>query len=515
MIAFTLAQLAAFAPCEVLAGNAVKLPVEQVTITHVSTSSQEIGENCLFIPLKGERFDAHKFIADALSRGAVACATHLSEEEILALLSPEEQERYHKWREQAYLLKCTDTLRLLGRCGELVRNQSPALIGAITGSCGKTSAKEMTAAILSHCGSTLYTAGNFNNDVGVPLTLLRLDEKQPFAIIEQGASHLQDIARTAEFVAADYALITNVGEAHILGFGSREGVYKGKSEILDHLFTLHPVDKSEQSPTAALKREVGFGIVPADSLWWPRWQEDYAEAVQHGKLLSFGESEQATMQVSHIVEQGEKLSFHLHCHDERFPLDGDFCLQMLGRHNALNAAGAALLSLVMGANAEAVQLGLNSSQLISGRLTPEHYGQLTVIDDAYNASFNAVLAAVDTLSKQQGVRILVLGDMGELGDAEIELHEQVGAYAAGKIDWLVCIGPLSQYCVEAMGHKACHFLKHEDLLAVLEAHVSECLDAGKEVCCLVKGSHAMHMEKVVSALQELGKKRLASEAASK
>ena len=440
MIAFTLAQLAAFAPCEVLAGNAVKLSVEQVTITHVSTSSQEIGENCLFIPLKGERFDAHKFIADALSRGAVACATHLSEEEILALLSPEEQERYHQWREQAYLLKCTDTLRLLGRCGELVRHKSPALIGAITGSCGKTSAKEMTAAILSHCGSTLYTAGNFNNDVGVPLTLLRLDEKQPFAIIEQGASHLQDIARTAEFVAADYALITNVGEAHILGFGSREGVYKGKSEILDHLFTLHPVDKIEQSPTAALKREVGFGIVPADSPWWPRWQEDYAAAVQQG---------------------------------------------------------------------------LNSSQLISGRLTPEHYGQLTVIDDAYNASFNAVLAAVDTLSKQQGVRILVLGDMGELGDAEIELHEKVGAYAVGKIDWLVCIGPLSQYCVEAMGQKACHFLKHEDLLAVLEAHVSECLDAGKEVCCLVKGSHAMHMEKVVSALQELGKKRLAGKAESK
>ena len=483
---------------------------QEVEIKHVSTSSKDItaGDQTLFIPLKGERFDGHDFILDALRAGACAFATHKSEDELLAAMDSSQQQEYKRLRVHCYVLQCADTLRFLGQCGELVRQKSHALIGAITGSCGKTTVKEMSAAILSQCAKTLFTAGNFNNDVGVPLTLLRLKEHQPYAIVEQGASHLQDIARTAEFVEADFALITNVGDAHILGFGSHEGVYHGKSEILDHLYYLHPVAEHHVVQTPKSEREVGIGIVPADNEWWPQWQQDYAAALKAGKLLSFGEHADATMQVSQIEEKAESISFHLHCKDERFPLDADFTLQMLGRHNAINAAGAALLALVMGADAEAVKQGLEVAQLIKGRLTPQHFGLLTVIDDAYNASFNAVLAAIDTLNKQEGLRILILGDMGELGNDEIALHEAVGRHAQNKIDLLLCIGPLSQYCVQAMGHQACHFLRHGDLIQVLQARVAEALAMQRPVCCLVKGSHAMHMEQVVSALQELGKQRL-------
>ena len=463
---------------------------QEVEIKHVSTSSKDIsaGDQTLFIPLKGERFDGHDFILDALRAGACAFATHKSEDELLAAMDSSQQQEYKRLRVHCYVLQCADTLRFLGQCGELVRQKSHALIGAITGSCGKTTVKEMSAAILSQCAKTLFTAGNFNNDVGVPLTLLRLKEHQPYAIVEQGASHLQDIARTAEFVEADFALITNVGDAHILGFGSHEGVYHGKSEILDHLYYLHPVAEHHVVQTPKSEREVGIGIVPADNEWWPQWQQDYAAALKAGKLLSFGEHADATMQVSQI--------------------DADFTLQMLGRHNAINAAGAALLALVMGADAEAVKQGLEVAQLIKGRLTPQHFGLLTVIDDAYNASFNAVLAAIDTLNKQEGLRILILGDMGELGNDEIALHEAVGRHAQNKIDLLLCIGPLSQYCVQAMGYQACHFLRHGDLIQVLQARVAEALAMQRPVCCLVKGSHAMHMEQVVSALQELGKQRL-------
>ncbi len=517
MQAFKLQELLSLAQLQLPLESSEQEQVLALEIKSVSTSSREIGEQCLFVPLKGERFDGHDFIMSALEQGAVAFASAMSKQELLSRCEVDKRDAFAALMHKAVIIPCPDTLRFFGQCGQLVRQKcAPQLVlGAITGSCGKTSVKEMTASILSQCGTTLFTQGNFNNDVGVPLTLLRLDQSQQFAIIEQGASHLQDIARTAEFVEADYALITNVGQAHILGFGSREGVYHGKSEILDQLFALHPL-KNEGAGAgtgagagAGSERRGGFGIVPADSEWFAKWQEDYADFVAAGKLLSFGEMDHATMQVSNIVvnSQEESLSFHLHCADQRFPLDADITLPVLGRHNAINAAAAALLALTMGATAEAVVAGLSSAKLMQGRLSAQHYKNLTVIDDAYNASFNAVIAAIDTLSAQNGVRILILGDMGELGDEEILLHEKVGSHAQGKIDLLLCIGPLSQYCVQKMGHQALHFLHHEDLIAMLQGKIEQEIAAGHHVSCLVKGSHAMHMEKVVAALQDFGKKQ--------
>ncbi len=426
-------------------------------IKKVSTDSRDC-KGALFIALKGERFDAHDFIGKAVENGAAAVGVS----------------RDISLPAGVSVIKCADTLRLLGLAGLLVRQKCPAKVVSLTGSCGKTTVKELTAAILSEVGKTQCTKGNFNNDVGVPLTLLSLEKDTQYAVIEQGASHLKDIGRTCEFVRSQAALINNVGGAHIEGFGSYEGVYKGKSEILDDVLS-----------------RGGIGILPRDSQWFESWQRDYEKAFTEGKIMTFGSHPDSDVRFSGVSESADGVSFTISYKDKSFAAS----LNMLGAHNASNAAAACALSLAAGAPFDALKTGLSKAKTLKGRLTVTDYKNFTLIDDAYNASFNAVIAALDTLKLQQGRRVMIFGDMGELGSAAEELHRGVGEHARDCVDEILCEGQLTKFTAQAAGARGMHF----ESRAALISHLEELIN--KERCCfLIKGSHAMRMDEIGQAL---------------
>ncbi len=437
---------------------------EDLIIKAVSTDSRNC-RGALFVALRGERFDAHDFVKAAVANGAVAVAVSRD-----------------VGRVSVPVLLCQDTLRLLGFCGLCVRKKSLAKVVSLTGSCGKTTVKELTAGILSLCGNTVSTRGNFNNDVGVPLTLLEINKDTEYAVIEQGASHLQDIARTCEFVQSDVALINNAGSAHIEGFGSKKGVYLGKSEILQDVF-----------------KRGGVGIVPSDSEWIEYWKSDFGGEYAQGRLLTFGTHEDDFVRLMSVKTGEEGISFVINADGKIFKTS----LPLLGSHNAMNAAAACALALCAGAKHACLKQGLEKYQPMQGRLCVKHFGSFTLIDDAYNASFNAVLAAADVLSGCHGHKVMILGDMGELGTEAASLHIKAGEYAKGRTDELWCLGELTKQTCAAFGHGAKHFDSHEDLIK----EACELALSDLHACFLVKGSHAMHMDLVNQALIKLGEKQ--------
>lgn len=456
MISFSLGELATF-------GNYI-LKGQDLVIDAVSTDSRKC-KNALFVALKGEKFDGHDYIEKAIEGGAVAVVS--------SKVLPE------SITDRVSIVLCDDTLKALGYCGYLVRRKSKARIASLTGSCGKTTVKELTHAILSICGNCMCTQGNFNNDVGVPLTLLSLTKDTKYAVIEQGASHLFDIAHTCEFVKANTAIINNVGGAHLEGFGSYDGVYRGKSQIIDDVLS-----------------RGGRAAVPSDSKYFERWKSEYASAFRKGSLVSFGTHEFDFVQYSNVKESLSGIEFDL-----RSPLN-DYKIKMnvLGAHNASNAAAATTLALMTGASEAGLKAGLESASSMQGRLCAHDFKKMTVIDDAYNASFNACMSAIDTLSLYKGHRVFIFGDMGELGNAAVELHEKLGEHAASKVDETLCVGPLSENTSRCAGVSGKHFNCHSDLVQ----YARDLLDKYPYVSFLVKGSHSMHMDTISKELIALG-----------
>lgn len=450
MINFNLSDLALRANGQLVGSDLV--------ITKVSTNSKDC-KGALFVPLKGEKFDGHDFIADAIANGAQA------------LVSQRSSEHY-----ALPCIYCDDTLYGYGLCGQIVRDKCHAVVCSITGSCGKTTVKEMVASILTLKGKTLFTEANFNNDVGVPKTLLNLESDTKYAVIEQGASHLLDIKRTCAFVKSQVALINNVGIAHVEGFGSKFNVYKGKSEILDDVFLRN-----------------GIGIIPADSEYYDNWLHDYNKEYCDGRLISFGFSAKADVKVTDVVQKDKFLSFSLSYKDQSITLK----LEVLGVHNALNAAAATAMALCLGLSLNDVMLGLSTYKGVGSRLHIVQNKPYTLIDDAYNASFNATLAAIDTLSTFNGYRVLIFADMKELGVESTSAHQKIGQYCTGKIDLLLAYGELSKLTVKSATIAAKHFNCQADLLK----YVNDFVLAKENLIILVKGSHSMEPHKIVHALQ--------------
>ncbi|MBN6044373.1 UDP-N-acetylmuramoyl-tripeptide--D-alanyl-D-alanine ligase [Citrobacter sp. ku-bf4] len=450
MIRVTLSQLAG-----ILGGE---LKGDDLSLDAVTTDTRKLTPGCLFVALKGERFDAHDFAEQAKAGGAGALLVSRP----LAVDLPQ------------VIVK--DTRLAFGELAAWVRSQVPARVVALTGSSGKTSVKEMTAAILSQCGKTLYTAGNLNNDIGVPMTLLRLTRDDDFAVIELGANHQGEIAWTVSLTRPEAALVNNLAAAHLEGFGSLAGVAKAKGEIYTGL------------------PDNGIAIMNADNNDWLNWQSIIGER----KVWRF--SPNATN------SDFTATNVHVTSHGTEFSLQTpggsiDVLLPLPGRHNIANALAAAALSMAVGATPEAIKTGLANLKAVPGRLFPVQLAEnQLLLDDSYNANVGSMTAAVQVLSEMPGYRVLVVGDMAELGAESEACHVQVGeaAKAAG-IDCVLSSGKLSKAISKASGVGE-HFADKPALIARLRTLIVE----QQIITILVKGSRSAAMEEVVRALQEKG-----------
>jgi len=372
-----------------------------------------------------------------------------------------------------------DTRAGLADLARAWRVQAGPLLLAITGSNGKTTVKEMATAILSRCAPTLATRSNLNNDIGLPLTLLRL-QAESFAVVELGANHPGEIGTLSRIAVPDVALLNNAGAAHLEGFGNIEGVARAKAEILEGL------------------REGGVLVFNADDAQAPHWRSVAGPRATR----TFGMTEEADV-------HSPEAELETHWRDggffNRFPVstpDGDFEVELRlgGRHNRMNALAALAACQVMGADTRAIRAGLRGLAPVRGRLQPRPGQQgMHLIDDSYNANPDSVAAAIQVLASAPGRRFLVLGDLAELGTDAAAQHARLGEVArAAGLDHLYAVGPMSRSAVERFGPGGCWL---EDQPRLIDALLR---DAGADDFLLIKGSRASAMDKIAEALASQG-----------
>lgn len=429
------------------------------TINAISTDSRALNAGDVFLALKGPNFDGHKFVKQASQLGCSAVIVQqLTDDLGIAQILVE------------------DSHKALGQIGAYVKSKVAPKTVAITGSSGKTTVKEMVAAILGRLGNVLATQGNFNNDIGVPLTLLRLEHKHDFAVVELGANHIGEIAYTSALVKPDVAIINNIAAAHLEGFGDLCGVARAKGEIFQGLIA------------------DGVAVYNQDSQWAHKWQWRLADK-QVRRFSSQGSADCYSHE--EVLDDNGCASFKLATNKGSTYIE----LTVPGHHNVCNAVAAATIALEFGASLDDIRLGLAEMAPVKGRLNLHQLNNNTkLIDDTYNANVESINAASDLLASYPGRRVLILGDMGELGSDARRYHQEVGEHAKAKgIDDLLTLGVLSQSTSDAFYHgkdtPAQHFSIREKLLSRL----TELLQGeAQQITILVKGSRSAHMEYVVA-----------------
>jgi len=415
-------------------------------VDSVSTDTRKTVEGSLFFALQGPNFDAHEVLEQ--SPGIRPAG--------LVVARPV--------RHPAPQIVVNDTRIALGELAAAWRQRFTGRVVAITGSNGKTTVKEMLAAIFAIEGSVLSTQGNLNNDIGVPLTLLRLRSEHLLAVIEMGANHPGEIAYLSEITRPNIALLNNAAAAHLEGFGDIQGVARSKGEIFSGLC------------------QSGVAIINADDAYC----DDWVSLNLGRRRVLFGSDLRASVRLV-STSPVEILSGGV-----VYPID----MPLQGEHNVYNAMAAWAAALAVGVQPEIIQRGLASMRPVKGRLqTLEGFRGAMVIDDSYNANPASLLAAIKVLADKPGRRILVLGDMAELGKDAAALHAEIGAQAARSgIEHLLSFGALGQVAVEAFGQGGRHYQLMDDL--IVEAR--QLLD--KDTVVLIKGSRAARMERVVDDL---------------
>lgn len=424
------------------------------TVVGVSTDSRSIAVGELFVALQGEHFDGHKYLEHVKQAGAAGALVSVNSTPALPLL------------------KVEDTQRALGLLGAYNREEFSGKVVAITGSGGKTTAKNLVAAVLAKKGHTLATEGNFNNEIGVPLTLLKLAPEHQFAVVEMGAARAGDIEWLVTLGRPSVAVLLNAMPAHLESFGSVEKVAQAKAEIFDQL-------------------KVGdTAIFNADQVFAPQWRERAGKAV----ILDFGISqESAAVRAVNIQTRGfSGVSFTAVTPKGEIAVD----LQLPGAHNVSNALAAIAVGLACEVPLSDIETGLASVSAVSGRLAlVETSSGATLVDDCYNAQPGSVKAAIDLLANSKGRRTLVLGAMKELGPNSELLHIEVAEYArASGIEQMWGVGTELQSAIQAFGGGGRYFSSRERAIG----HVSDAFD--KEDTVLVKGSRSAGMELVLAAI---------------
>lgn len=431
-----------------------------VELQGFSTDSRKLQPGELFIPLRGDNFDGHDYMNQAIQNGAAAC---LSEEMIGGLLVP--------------VIKVNNTLKALGDLAAAMRRQFAGPVVGITGTSGKTTCKEMLAAILESVGPGLKSAGNFNNLIGVPLTLFGLQPEHCWAVVEMGMSERGEIARLTEIAKPNIGMITNVGAGHLENFDGISGVARAKGELFIGL----PSD--------------GVALINADD------PEVSQLPVANGvRRILFGTTTEADIRAEKVACDNGTVSFDLVVKDGMKRV----VMPLPGRHNVGNALAAAAAAYVIGVGLEEIVTGLKAFKPCPGRM--ELFGlaeDIVVLDDSYNANPLSVHAALDALHDldSTGRRIAVLADMLELGPTGPELHHHIGTLAAERADWLFTYGSLAEEIARGaiesgLAEERVFTAKSHDELC---ARLLEVLQGGDRV--LVKGSRGMRMEKVIDALR--------------
>lgn len=428
-----------------------------VTFDAVSIDTRTLQSGELFIAILGDRFNGNTFLKEAETKKAVAAISTEATELTLPVLQVE------------------NSRLALGKLGAANRNLSKARVIALTGSQGKTTVKEMTANILACCGDVLKTKGNLNNDLGVPLTLLQLEAKHQFAVIELGANAPGEIFYSSTLTMADVVHITNVAPTHLEGFGDLDGVARAKGEIWESLAA------------------DGVAVLNLDDAYGGQWMEKL-NGKNFVSVSALGKNT-ADYRVSDLqFDQAMHSAFNI------LTPQGSIAIKLAlpGQHNVANALAAVALSMQVGAGLDEVKEGLEAMQSVSGRMCalvgPE---QSVLLDDSYNASPSSFRAAIDVLAAHQGVKIIAMGDMGELGAEAEEAHREIGLYALSKgIDCLFGLGELSAVAVNNFAGNGRHFI---DLDSLVE-HLLPMLN--QDVKVLIKGSRSAGMDKLVQRLQQ-------------
>lgn len=430
-------------------------------IKSITTDSRQVEPGALFIAIKGERVDGHNYIKQAFEKGAAAVVG----ERLIDCSGP-------------YIL-VESSFRAVGAIAEYYRRQLSIPMVGITGSVGKTSTKEMVASVLSRKYYLLKTAGNFNNELGVPFTLFRIRQEHQLAVIEMGISDFGEMHRLTNMVKPNTVILTNIGSCHLENLKSRDGVLQAKTEIFDSLCEDGKVFCNGDDDKLITIKEVN-GKAP----------------------VFFGLEKHNQVRAEHIENLG---------------LEGSRCtiitpmgniqatIPIPGNHMIYNALAAAAVGLHYGLSLEQIKEGIEGAQTVSGRFHLIHANNYTVIDDCYNANPVSMKASLDVLETALGRKVAILGDMFELGEKEEELHYQVGQYAAGKnINLFICIGKLSKKLAE--GIKAENGMIDNKKILIYETkeqwmeEKNATLQKGDTI--LVKASHGMEFSKVVEVLTE-------------